>query len=319
MILEDATCGICHHKGAAYVFSGPDRLLRLPGNFHVVRCNYCGAFYQWPRLSWNELKNYYNETYDSYASALQDDPHLIRRLVRRVYPLKMRRFVERFCRSGRLLDVGCGSGIFLEEMQRTGAWELQGVEPTVEAAAYVKQRFGIPVIEQTFEQADLPPSYFDVVTLWNVFEHVESPLLTLQKIHYTLKPERYLILSVPNYESLSRHFFGKYWCGWDLPRHLFVIPRATLIWMLERAGFRTIMSKCFLISYAVFGHSLEFWQQDWPETVQPLASLLRRVYYSPVGRLGSYPFQVLTEYLGLSSVKTWVFQKVGGQESFRLC
>ena len=308
--IAEATCPICATLSATLLFRGPDRLMGLPGEFQMVRCDQCATCYQWPQLPWSELKRYYEGDYDSYATAIQDESSWLRRAVLRVYPRKMRRFVERFHQSGQLLDVGCGSGLFLEEMQRSGRWELQGLEPTTSAAAYVRQRFGIPVIEQTFEQVDLAPESLDLVTLWHVLEHVQDPVGTLRKIWQGLRPGGYLICSVPNYESLSRCLFGPYWVGWDLPRHLFIFPRETLIWLMAREGFQPRADACFMISYASLVHSLDFWQQEWPATTQPLARLLRHIYAGPIGRLGSYPPQLLIEQLGLATVTTWAFQKV---------
>src|SRR5205085_8920272 len=116
----------------------------------------------------------------------------------RIGPLKQRRYVERFRQAGRLLDVGCGTGLFLAEMQTSGRWQLSGLEPTHDAAAYVRRRLGIPVIEQLFEEADLPPASQDVITLWHVLEHVMSPMATLRKAGELLKPGGYLILAIPS-------------------------------------------------------------------------------------------------------------------------
>lgn len=306
----DQPCDICGCCERVALFRGPDRLHGFPGTFQVMRCRHCGTFAQWPRLPWSELKVYYEGDYDSYSTAIQDDPSRLSRAVRRVYPLKMRRYVERFCRSGRLLDVGCGSGLFLEEMQRAGGWQLQGIEPTASAAQYVRQRFGLPVTETLFEQAELEPEHYDVLTLWNVFEHVYSPTTLLRKAWQALRPGGYLIFTVPNYESLSRWLFGRFWVGWELPRHLYVLPRATLRWKLEQCGFRVSDDRCFLIAYSSLGHSLTFWQQSWPPALQPWAAALQRLYYSPVGRLGLFPAQTLVEQLGLATITTWAVQKV---------
>lgn len=309
-LITDAVCAICQGRGATSLFHGPDRLMRLPGEFQMVRCSHCATCYQWPRLPWSELKHYYEGDYASYATAIQDESSWLRRAILRVYPLKMRHFVERFCQSGRLLDIGCGSGLFLEEMQRTGRWELQGVEPTTTAAAYVRQRFSIPVLEQPFEQVDLELESLDVVTLWNVFEHLPDPVLVLRKIWQALRPGGYIICALPNYESFSRRLFGPYWIGWDLPRHLFIFPRQSLVDLFAREGFQPRADACFMISYAAFGQSLNFWQQEWPTPLQPLAILLSKLYASPLGRLGSYPPQRLVEQLGRATVTTWAFQKV---------
>jgi 2-polyprenyl-3-methyl-5-hydroxy-6-metoxy-1,4-benzoquinol methylase len=303
-------CNICNHRDAVAVFSGPDRLMRLPGTFQVVRCSHCGVFYQWPRLPWDQLQAYYQGDYDSYVRALSDDPSLLRRLIRRIYTIKMRRFVERFHTSGTLLDIGCGTGSFLEEMQMSGKWRLHAVEPTSSAAIYVRERFGIPVINERIELVSLPERTFDVVTMWNVFEHLEDPKLTVQKVYRSLKQDGIVIVAVPNYESISRVVFGRYWCGWDLPRHLFVFPRTTLIWLFKQNGFTVLDSKCFIGSHAIFGHSLAFLHQDLAGIPRMILGVSQKIFLSFFGRLLFYPFQRIIEFSGLSSITIWVFQKV---------
>lgn len=307
--IAEATCKICGNFGASPIFTGPDRLMHLPGTFQVVRCSNCGSFYQWPRLPWEQLKCYYEGDYDSYVTSLADEPSIVRRFIRRRYTLKMRRFVEQFYSSGSLLDIGCGTGVFLEEMQMSGNWFLQGVEPTASAAEYVRNRFGIPVINAQVEYVDLPKNSFDVITMWNVFEHLEDPPLAIQKMYNALKLGGVAIVAVPNYESVSRLIFGKYWCGWDLPRHLFVLPRATLLELFSRYGFIARTHKCFIGTYAILGHSLAFVQQDLQGMQYYALHAFRRIFHSPVGRLFFYPLQRVVEQAGLSSITVWAFQK----------
>lgn len=309
VFVADAVCKICANVGALLIFTGPDRLMHLPGTFHVVRCPQCGAFYQWPRLPWEQLQLYYQGDYDSYVTALADEPSWLRRWIRRRYTIKMRRFVEQFCTSGTLLDVGCGTGVFLEEMQMSGHWHLQGIEPTVSAADYVRKRFGIPVLNAQIEHVDLPANTFDVITMWNVFEHLEDPPLVIQKIYRSLKYGGVVIVAVPNYESVSRVIFGKYWCGWDLPRHLFVLPRATLLELFARYGFTARSHKCFIGTHAILGHSLAFIQQDLQGIRHSILRTLRHIFLSPIGRLMFYPLQRVVEQAGLSSITVWAFQK----------
>lgn len=308
--LVDAVCKICDHVGALPVFTGPDRLMHHPGLFQVVRCPQCGTFYQWPELPWEQLRFYYEGDYDSYETALADETSPIRRWIRRRYTLKMRRFVEQFFSSGTLLDIGCGTGIFLEEMQGSGNWKLQGVEPITSAARYVVERFGIPVINERVEYLELPDCTFDVITMWNVFEHLEDPKVAIKNMYRALKPNGICIVAVPNYESISRLIFGKYWCGWDLPRHLFVLPRTTLLELFRREGFKASTNKCFIGSYAILGHSLAFLQQDLQGARYSLLAMLRRLFHLPVSRVLFYPVQRVIENAGLSSITVWVFQKV---------
>lgn len=308
-------CEICGSTQRRLLFRGPDRLMQLPGLFSIVRCEACGLLYQHPQLTWQELEPYYEGDYTAFAPIVQDERSTLRRWIKRVGVLKQRHYVERFCREGTLLDIGCGTGLFLAEMQTTGRWQLAGVEPMPEAAHYVQNRLGIPVVREVFEEASLPKESQDVVTMWHVLEHVASPSLTLDKVWQLLKPGGYFIFSIPNYESLGRRVFGRYWVGWDQPRHLFVFPRQTLITMLERHGFEVVDKRCFLITYHSLGHSLSFWLQSWPAMLQPLAQLLRQAYYTPITRLAVFPLQVLVEQLGLATVMTWTVRKVQKSDS----
>lgn len=304
-------CDFCGSSRHEQLFSGPDRLMGLPGTFTFVRCSTCGLLYQSPRLPWEQLETYYQGEYASYSTVVQDEPSRLRRMVKRLGPLKQRRHVERFRREGSLLDIGCGTGVFLAEMQVSGRWQLNGLEPTRSAAAYVRRRLGIPVAEQLFEDSDFLAESQDVITMWHVLEHFTSPMRALRKAWELLKPGGYLIFAIPNYESLSRALFGRFWVGWDLPRHLYAFPRPVLRHMLEASGFRVVDHRCFLISYYALGHSLTFWSQSWPPRLQKLARALCRAYYTPLARLAIYPLQLLVERLGLATVTTWTVQKVG--------
>jgi SAM-dependent methyltransferase len=281
-----------------------------PGDFAYVKCGDCGLVYQYPRLTQEALQAYYVGDYDAYAQVLRDDPSPLRRVIRRYGFIKQRRYVERFVDQGRLLDVGCGTGLFLEEMQRTGRWQLWGVEPNLEAATYVQKVLGVTVTHATFEEVGLPLASFDVVTLWYVLEHLRSPMQALRKVYQLLRPGGFLVFAIPNYESLGRRTFGRFWSAWDLPRHLHVFPRPVLQRMLHDSGFEAVAHRTFLITYFVLGQSLDFWLQDWPAGLQGAGRLLRALYYSPLGRLGFFPFQLLLEWSGLAPITTWAARKV---------
>jgi SAM-dependent methyltransferase len=304
-----AQCECCGNAHSTHLFSGPDRLMGYGGSFSFVRCNNCGLCYQSPRLPWHKLAPYYEGDYSAYDRLVREYPSPLRRMSKRVGVLKQRWFVERFRKGGQLLDVGCGTGLFLEEMQRNKRWQLTGLEPTTRAAHYMHEQLGIPVVQETFENAHLPPESLDVITLWHVLEHVYAPRYTLRKAWQALKPGGFLFFAIPNYESLSRVAFGRHWVGWDVPRHLYIFPRPVVQRLVAEAGFRVVADECFLISYHLLGHSLNFWMQDWRGPFQPLAKSLLRLYYSPAGRLGVFPLQTLIERLGMASVTTWAVQK----------
>lgn len=136
----------------------------------------------------------------------------------------------------RLLDVGCGVGDYLDRMRRLG-WTALGVERSPRASAVARSHFGAPVLEADFPRVDLPPNSFDLVTAWQVLEHLDRPRQALAKMGELLAPGGRLMLTVPNCDGWAAHCFGPSWIGWDAPRHVTHFTPTTLRMMLEAEGF----------------------------------------------------------------------------------
>jgi len=107
------------------------------------------------------------------------------------------RFLEGVAGRGRLLDVGCGDGAFLEQARRRG-WEVAGTEISSWAAAHAAATLGRAVFCGELREAAYPEAHFDAVTLWHVLEHVTEPLSLLEEVRRILKPRGVLIVAVPN-------------------------------------------------------------------------------------------------------------------------
>jgi len=137
----------------------------------------------------------------------------------------------------RLLDVGCGSGAFLERATAAG-WHASGVELDEKAAANARAR-GLNVV-----QGDIgclaESEKFDAVTLTHVIEHMHDPLRVLREVFHRLKPGGTLYLETPNIDSLGRQTFGRNWRGLEPPRHLVIFCRRSILQALESVGFSTI-------------------------------------------------------------------------------
>ncbi len=266
----------CDHCGATeerVLFEGPDRLLHLPGTFRVVECLRCGWIRQNPRPTAETISYYYPPDYVSFIRAIEDEPRLWRRWDRRYGILKRRWAVERLHPKGRLLDVGCATGIFLHEMQQAG-WDVVGIEPNLNAADYARRRFGLQIYIGTLRQVGLPSAAFDVITLWDVLEHLPTPWADLVEVHRLLKDNGLLVIRIPNLESLEARLFGPFWLGWDLPRHLYLFPRRALVAGLSELGFTVEEFRCIAGSYSAFLLSLQFFLEDryppptrWPQWI----------------------------------------------------
>jgi SAM-dependent methyltransferase len=273
---ETAACDHCDSDDAQLLFKGPDRLHGLAGQFRLVKCTQCGWIRQNPRPTRQTINAYYPEDYEPFIQAIDDEPFL-RRWDRRYGMIKRCRAIERHQRGGRLLDVGCATGNFLNEMRRRGGWEVFGVEPNPEAAAYAARRFSHHVHVSTLADADFPPASFDVITMWNVLEHLHTPWADLLRVRDLLREGGVLVFSIPNLESIEARFFGPLWLGWDLPRHLYLFPREALVQSLSEIGLIVKEIKCLsgsqdasVVSLQLYLESKWSVESPWPKRVARL-------------------------------------------------
>jgi len=226
----------------------------------LVKCENCGLIFQNPRPTIDEMSVSYPADYESYISEskLNNNSRLMNKAIE--YGLNKRsRFVTNHKSSGKLLDVGCATGLFLHSMQHITDWELFGLEINSHAAKIARDQFGLDVFTGTLEEASYPDDYFDAVTLWDVLEHLHNPSSSLSEIHRILKPDGILVFRVPNGKSWDAKFFGRYWPGLDAPRHLFVFEQFTIRELLSKVGFNIVQMSCRSGSYPTFILSIKFW------------------------------------------------------------
>lgn len=137
--------------------------------------------------------------------------------------------------TGRMLDVGCGSGAFLKKMRDHG-WEVTGMEPDQKAAARITNENGIPVFQSIEDVCESQPHAFDMIVLSHVIEHLPDPVASLRDLTKLLAPSGKLIVTTPNAASLGARIFGRYWRGLEPPRHFNVFTPASLKLAFEAAG-----------------------------------------------------------------------------------
>jgi 2-polyprenyl-3-methyl-5-hydroxy-6-metoxy-1,4-benzoquinol methylase len=198
------------------------------------------------------------------------------RYMRRRKLIKRRALIEKYSglKEGRILDVGCATGLFLHEMQTSG-WEATGVEPIQSAAEFARLRFGLEIFQGMLGDAPFSPQSFDVITFWDVLEHTFSPSTELSNVARLIKPGGILAINVPNWESFDREPFGANWQGFDAPRHLYVFCRETLTELLSRTGFRVIDWVCFMPGFFTWVLSVQRWlDAKYPKWTKSVMRLL---------------------------------------------
>ncbi len=124
---------------------------------------------------------------------------------------------------GKLLDIGAGTGDFLQTANRAG-WQTVGIEPSEKAKAIARKK-GVTFAS---ELSELEDHSFDVITMWHVLEHVpdlENQIASLKRL---LKPTGTILIAVPNFHSLDASHYGAYWAAYDVPRHLWHFSKTAI-------------------------------------------------------------------------------------------
>ena len=242
--MEYVTCNLCGHDDTRVRFPStlpegtpPQNVEAFRctspgyGRHHtVVKCQNCGLIYTNPRFTGDEIL-------DSYA-AVEDPLYLEERDGRVLTFERHLRPLEKIkAPPGKLVDVGAYTGVFVEIAAQHG-WDAYGVEPSQWAVAQARER-GLHMIEGTLASPELTDASFDVVTMWDVIEHVADPLGELVQADRLLKPGGLLVVHTMDIDSGFARLMGGRW-QWLMEMHIYYFSRRTLKHLLEKAGFTVI-------------------------------------------------------------------------------
>lgn len=297
--MEETACILCAADDADVLFIGQDRLHGNPGRFPVCRCRSCGALYLSPRPDRHELDRYYPPDYAPYTfgrtgSAWQ------RWNLRYAVSKQVRAVLARVPGPGQALDVGCSTGDFLAALQEKG-WAVQGVELNAQAAAYAQQRIEGKIIENDFVETDYRAGMFDLVTFWDVLEHLPTPRQALVKAAHATRPSGFLVLSVPNVQSFEARLFGCYWAGWDIPRHFWWLPHPALLRLLDETGWQVQEITCMRGRHWLLALSLQLWLEAHTSSTALQRGILALFRSLPM-RVLCWPYFAIVERLNLGSI-----------------
>jgi 2-polyprenyl-3-methyl-5-hydroxy-6-metoxy-1,4-benzoquinol methylase len=204
----------------------------VPGNEwgRHVKCNGCQLVYVNPIEKASEINAHYRTARNTHT-------HTIRETYLKTAESQVR-LIRKHAACGSLLDIGCAQGFFLYSASRAG-YAAKGIEISQDAAEYAVREFGLDVEAKPFEELRFPGDHFDVVTLWQVLEHVPYPRAVLEEARRILKPGGLLAASTPNIEGLPSRILGSKW--WDIKRlHVNQFSTKTLAGIIRTAGFVNI-------------------------------------------------------------------------------
>ncbi|PWU01086.1 MAG: class I SAM-dependent methyltransferase [Bacteroidetes bacterium] len=227
-------CIICNSNAVKKVLSAKDETVSGE-NFDIWECDNCKLRFTQNIPTPSEIGRYYKS--DEYISHSDTQKGLINSLyhsVRTKTLASKKKLIEKATglKNGKILDLGCGTGAFLNVM-KNGGWEVLGIEPDEGARTKAESLYHIRALP-TDEVYKLGESIFDAITLWHVLEHVHELHEYLKILHQALKPEGKLFVAVPNYTSWDAEFYDTYWAAYDVPRHLYHFsPRSMKILLTD--------------------------------------------------------------------------------------
>jgi SAM-dependent methyltransferase len=229
-------CAACEGTDLRPFFVGSDWFLGavdVEHGFPYVRCAACGTVAADPAPTPEILERAYANAY--FPSGR---PGLLERALEPIARREARRVVTAVQAGGELLDVGCGPGRFMARLRASGwAGPMRGLEPDAGAAERAKDLLGVPVRVGGVEVLAEEAPGLSAVVLRHVIEHVPEPLQALRDVGSLLASGGVLYLGTPDARTLSARVFGRYWHGYDPPRHLFAFTAEGMRALLGRAGF----------------------------------------------------------------------------------
>lgn len=212
-------CPVCGSNTFSQVKSISDHFLSKE-QFQIAQCADCGFLFTNPRPSPENISRYYQS--DEYLSHSKSNKGLISFIydtVRNISLKKKFRLIKQYKPGKKLLDIGCGTGEFLDYMKRMG-WEVAGVEPAEQPRKFAAGKYKIEVHNEDMIDR-LPEKSFDLITLWHVLEHVPDLNLRISQVKKLLANDGLLLIALPNHLSWDAHHYGEYWAAWDVPRHFY--------------------------------------------------------------------------------------------------
>lgn len=210
--------------------------------FTILRCPRCGLYRTILPGSYRQfLKHYYAKSYFTgsrtkagYADYLDDAP-----VIRRNAQNYLKLILNHNPPGRRLLDVGCATGIFMRQAQDQG-FAVSGLDASAYAVAQAKKTFNRQVKLGILSTVKFSPHSFDVITMFDVFEHLANPRQDLDHCHRLLKPGGLLVINTGNTNSFLAKLEGKNWHFFIPPQHLFFYSDTNLKQLLHLTGFKTL-------------------------------------------------------------------------------
>ncbi len=283
-VLERPTCPLCKNTRAKTVMKARDTWIQdgpavkgAPDEYTVVRCEICSHRYTTPRFTLEHKAKAFEGAYPFYNRARRARTDKVNEdldLARAPFIPRADGLSGVMPLPGRLLDIGCGDGLFMDVMQSRG-WSVQGLDVSEDVVWHAKEVLGLKCGVADVESEALPQGPFDAVTLWGVLQLIYAPRDLLDRVYQALEPGGVVGIGVSNISSAGAQMFRGQWRGLGLPRHISHFTPETLGRLLEWAGFE-VLERRFASPKWVIAGSID----DTPHLPGPARKIAKAALYA---------------------------------------
>ncbi|MFN5319537.1 MAG: class I SAM-dependent methyltransferase [Bacteroidia bacterium] len=228
-------CPICNSTDLSDLLTAQDYTVSKE-SFSLVLCKKCDLAITSPRPEISNLGSYYKS--EEYVSHSDTSKGILNKLYKaaRYFTLRSKYSkVKPYLNRGFLLDIGCGTGAFLNFCAEKGH-QVIGIEPDLDARTMAAKEKGLSVFGED-KLNELNGQSADVITMWHVLEHVPDLPMRLKQMKHILADDGRIFIAVPNKNSYDAQVYGKFWAAYDVPRHLWHFTPTAIQKLSEQHGF----------------------------------------------------------------------------------
>jgi len=268
----EVTCPLCNRIQMDVLIKDVNEFDK---SYDVFYCGNCMVGITMPIPSPNESSSLYSSgTYRSasgkrFVVPVEAGVYLARQL--------RKKRIQKYKEQGRILDIGCGRGVFLNVMKNTG-WTVAGTEYDLITAESIAKNYDIHVVTGNPGEWGFPPGSFDVVTMNHVLEHMSDPESAIRECAGLLEKGGLLVVATPNITSLQSSLGKHLWFHLDIPYHLYHFSEEGLSTLVEKYNFHILKVRRFDLEYCPFG---------WLQTLLNLSGIRKNLFYNFLKNLNS--------------------------------
>jgi 2-polyprenyl-3-methyl-5-hydroxy-6-metoxy-1,4-benzoquinol methylase len=240
--MKNLLCNLCNADDYTVLFpAGVAQVNR------IVCCNKCGLMYANPQGK-ADYEGFPDEAFpEGKQVTVSDLPGGVQYYQKQITQLPdneraLRVLNELLPNRGKLLEIGCNLGVFLNRIRDDG-WDVTGLEPDLRPAAYARQQYNLNIVTELLSDVGFGDAAFDAVALLHVIEHLPDPAASIREIRRILKPGGVIVLETPRYDTLMFKLMGRRERSLAYPGHIFFFTVPTLRQMLEKCGFEVVKTE----------------------------------------------------------------------------